>query len=44
MTTPRMTPEEEAEFKRRRAGRNKALGLVLVFFVILFYAITFARM
>ena len=44
MIAPRITPEEEAEFKRRRAGRNKALGLVLVFFVILFYAITLVRM
>jgi hypothetical protein len=38
-----MTPEEEIEFKRRRKGRNIALGLVLVFFVILFYAITLVR-
>lgn len=43
MTSP-MTPEEETEFKRRRKGRNLALGLVLVFFVILFYAITIVRM
>ncbi|WP_282595921.1 MULTISPECIES: hypothetical protein [Bacteria] len=38
-----MTPEEEIEFKRRRKGRNIALGLVLVFFVILFYSITLVR-
>mgnify|MGYP000925446438 CR=1 FL=1 len=39
-----MTPEEEAEFKRRRKSRNIALGLVLGFFVVLFYAITIVRM
>ena len=39
-----MTPEEEAEFKRRRRGRNIALALVLVGFVVLFYLITIARM
>ena len=39
-----MTPEEEIEFKRRRKGRNTALALVLLFFVILFYAITIVRM
>ena len=39
-----MTPEEQSEFKRRRKGRNTALGLVLLFFVILFYAITIVRM
>jgi hypothetical protein len=38
-----MTPEEEIEFKRRRKGRNIALGLVLLFFVILFYSITLVR-
>lgn len=38
-----MTPEEETEIKRRRKGRNWALGGVLVFFVVLFYAITLAR-
>lgn len=39
-----MTPEEEAEFKRRRSARNKALGLALLAFVVLFYAITIVRM
>ena len=39
-----MTPDEEIEFKRRRKGRNLALGLVLVFFVLLFYAMTFVKM
>ena len=42
--TPPMTPEEEAEFKRRRKGRNLALAAVLVFFVLLFYTITFVKM
>ena len=39
-----MTPDEQAEFQRRRRGRNVALALVLVAFVVLFYLITFARM
>jgi hypothetical protein len=39
-----MTPEEEIEFKRRRKGRNTALAAVLVFFVVLFYALTIVRM
>ena len=39
-----MTPDEEIEFKRRRKGRNLALGLVLVFFVLLFYAMTFVKL
>jgi len=38
-----MTPEEEAEFRRRQRSRNIALGLVLVGFVLLFYFITIAR-
>lgn len=39
-----MTPEEEIEFKSRRRGRNLALGAVLVFFVLLFYAMTFVKL
>lgn len=39
-----MTPEDEAEFQRRRRGRNIALALVLAAFVVLFYLITFAKM
>ena len=39
-----MTPEEEAEFKRARSGRNIALALVLLGFVALFYAITIVKM
>lgn len=38
-----MTPEEEIEFKARRKGRNMALALTLLFFVALFYAITFVQ-
>ena len=39
-----MTPEEEAAFKKARRGRNIALALVLVGFVVLFYAITIVKM
>lgn len=39
-----MTPEELAEFRRRQTSRNWVLGAVLVFFAILFYAITIVRM
>ena len=38
-----MTPEEQAEFDRRRRARNVALGLVLLAFVVLFFFITIAR-
>jgi len=38
-----MTPEEEDAFKRARRGRNIALALVLAGFVVLFYAITIAK-
>ncbi|AKH42325.1 hypothetical protein FHS61_000095 [Altererythrobacter atlanticus] len=38
-----MTPEEEDRLKRARKGRNIVLGLVLAGFVVLFYAITIAR-
>ncbi|WP_268760296.1 hypothetical protein [Altererythrobacter sp. Root672] len=38
-----MTPEEEAQFKKARRGRNIALALVLLAFVALFYAITIVR-
>lgn len=38
-----MTPEEEERFKRARRGRNIALALMLLGFVVLFYAITIAR-
>ena len=39
-----MTPEEETEFKRRQKSRNLVVGAVLLFFVVLFYAITIVRM
>jgi hypothetical protein len=39
-----MTPEELAEYRRRQKSRNWVLGGVLVFFAILFYAITIVRM
>ena len=39
-----MTPEEEAEIKRRQKARNYVLGGTLLFFVILFYMITIARL
>lgn len=39
-----MTPEELTEFRRRQKSRNLMLGGVLVFFAILFYAITIVRM
>ena len=39
-----MTPEEQAEFVRRRKSRNVVLGLVLGGFVVLFYFITIAKM
>ncbi|MEP3049977.1 MAG: hypothetical protein ABJP48_03220 [Erythrobacter sp.] len=38
-----MTPEEEAEAKRRQKGRNLVVAGTLLFFVVLFYAITIAR-
>jgi hypothetical protein len=38
-----MTPEEKAEFERRRRGRNIALALVLGGFAVLFYLITVAK-
>jgi hypothetical protein len=38
-----VTPEEQDTLKRARRGRNVALGLVLLGFVILFYAIAWVR-
>ena len=38
-----MTPDEKAEFQRRRRGRNIALALVLLAFVVLFYLITVVK-
>ncbi|MEM9311786.1 MAG: hypothetical protein AAGA34_10090 [Pseudomonadota bacterium] len=39
-----MTPEEEAEFKRRQKARNLVVAGTLLFFVVLFYMITVARL
>ena len=38
-----MTPDEQDRLKRARRGRNIALALVLVGFVVLFYAITIVK-
>ena len=38
-----MTPDEEAEVKRRQKARNYVVGGTLLFFVALFYLITIAR-
>ena len=38
-----MTPDEEREFLRRRKARNWVVAGTLVFFVVLFYAITIVR-
>ena len=38
-----MTPEEQEQLQRARRGRNIALALALVGFVLLFYAITIVR-
>jgi len=38
-----MTPEEQLQLERARRGRNKALALVLLGFVVLFFAITIAK-
>ena len=39
-----MTPDEEAEFKRRQRSRNLVLAGTLIFFVVLFYLITIVRL
>jgi hypothetical protein len=39
-----MTPEEQAEYRRRQKSRNLVLGGVLLFMAVLFYAITIVRM
>ena len=38
-----MTPDEESEVKRRQRNRNLAVGGTLLFFAVLFYAITLVR-
>lgn len=38
-----MSPEEETEIRRRQKSRNLVVAGTLLFFVVLFYAITVAR-
>jgi hypothetical protein len=38
-----VTPEEQEQLQRARKGRNMALALVLLAFVVLFFAITIAK-
>lgn len=38
-----MTPDDKDEFKRRQNARNLVVGGTLLFFAILFYAITMVR-
>lgn len=39
-----MTPEERAEFERRRRGRNWAMLAALLALVVVFYLISTARL
>lgn len=39
-----MTPEERAQFERRRRARNIAILCVLIGMVVLFYFISMARL
>lgn len=39
-----MTPDEEAEIRRRQKSRSLVLGLLLGGLAVLFYAITIVRM
>jgi hypothetical protein len=38
-----MTPDEETEYRRRQKSRNLVVAGTLLFFVVLFYAITIVR-
>ena len=38
-----MSPEDEAEFRRRRRGRNIAVGLLLGAFVVLLFFISIVK-
>ena len=40
---PDMAQPDMTEYRARQRGRNRALGLVLVFFAVLFFAITLVR-
>ena len=42
-TTRPLTPEESAQIRARQRGRNRVMGLVLGFLVILFFAITIVK-
>lgn len=37
------TPPDMTEYRARQRGRNRVLGLLLVFFAVLFFAITIVR-
>jgi len=39
-----MTPDDQAEIRRRQRSRALVMGVALAAFVILIYAITIARM
>ena len=39
-----MNPEEQNEVERRQKSRNWVVGGTLIFFAVLFYAITMVRM
>ena len=39
-----MTPDEEAEFRRRQKSRNLIVGAILIGMCALFYAITIVRL
>jgi len=39
-----MTPQDRDEKQKRQRNRNLVMGGVLLFFVVLFYAITIVRM
>jgi hypothetical protein len=42
--TPRLTPAEEAELRRRQKSRSIAMGLCLGALAILFFGISMAKM
>ena len=41
---PRPTPVQAAEMRRRQSGRNRAVLIVLVALVILFFLITLVKL
>ncbi len=42
-TTRPLTPDESDQIRARQRGRNRVMGLVLGFLVILFFAITIVK-